>query len=268
MAEPPLDNPIEPNPAAPQSADESAQAPPNTPPPETHVPAGVEDQARPEETNHEIREWWKLAVETLTLLAVLWYACVAADQLTEMRSATTATQGAAKAAKDSVDLARKNAHFDQRAWVSVLFGEFTPKIGEPLAFKLHFTDTGKSPARNVQGEAVTVFLKLKDTLTFSYGHKTAIDLGTMFQNTPQDAVSYLLPPNVPKEVKIKRVIVSASMADDLINSRAYIVVYGRLAYDTVFNGHHWIQFCAPSGAMEFNQRECVDYNQVDTDEEP
>jgi hypothetical protein len=212
---------------------------------------------------------WLITIATWgAFIAAAIYAGIAASQLPEMRSATEAAITSANAAKDSVTLARKNAHFDQRAWLGISYGTYVYKVGEPFAVTMHVVDTGKSPARNVHGEAVTVFLERHEKLVFSYDHGTSINMGTMFQTAPQDAISWLIPTGIPKEGKIQPLKISTRMEAALKSGSGYIVVYGRLNYDTVFSGHHWIQFCAPSTAMEFNQSECTEYNQIDTEEEP
>jgi len=47
------------------------------------------------------------------------------------------------------------------------------------------------------------------------------------------------------------------------------MVYGTLSYDSVFGAHHSINFCAASTEVEFSgPKECFDYNDVDSTEEP
>jgi len=81
----PEQNSIEPDAAKRNPDDQGGKGPPNAPPSETHIPAPIEDQPRAQERRSEIREWWKVIVETLTLLAVVWYACIASGQLKVMR---------------------------------------------------------------------------------------------------------------------------------------------------------------------------------------
>jgi hypothetical protein len=181
---------------------------------------------------------------------------------------TVGTWKAAKATKDSVDLARKNAHFDQRAWLGISYGPQTYKINEPFAVTLEVVDTGRTPSRNVNGVAVTYFLKTGEKIPpFIYDHRTSIDLGTMLPGIKQSAVSHLIPIGVPKDKPIQPLNISDSMYRALTSGSGYILVYGRLEYDSVFGAHHWITFCA-SNLNFVEPKECIDYNDVDRNEEP
>ena len=181
---------------------------------------------------------------------------------------TVGTWKAANATRDSVALARKNAHFDQRAWLGISYGTYKYAVNEPFGVTFEVTDTGKTPARNVRGMAVTYFLKAGEPIPpFSYDHRTNVDLGTMLPGTKQSAISYLIPIGVPKEKSIQQLIVSDSMVRAIKDKSGYILVYGRLEYDSVFGAHHWMTFCASN--VEFIQpKDCVDYSDVDNNEEP
>src|SRR5258705_11922534 len=76
-------------------------------------------------------------------------------------------------------------------------------------------------------------------------------------------------PMPPKGIHIEPLKVSESMFRQLKAGTAYILVYGKLEYDSVFGAHHWITFCQSSGPTDFTHpKECVDYNDVDNNEEP
>jgi hypothetical protein len=179
------------------------------------------------------------------------------------------TQKAADAAKDSVDLARKTAHFDQRAWLKFSFGTYKYTLNKPLDTAYQVTDTGKTPARNVKGMVVTNFMKNGETPIFNYEHGTAVDFGTMHSGIPQGATSYLISFNTPKGVHVEPAKVTEQMFRELQSGIGYILVYGKLDYDSVFGAHHWIKFCQSGGPTAFTHpKECVDYNDVDNNEEP
>jgi hypothetical protein len=172
-------------------------------------------------------ELWILAVQAVgtIVLAVLTavYVHYSDKQWKE-------TAKAAETAHDSITLARKNTHFDQRAWLSVSFAEQ----------QLRFVNTGKTPARNVNGVAVATVLKAGEKPAFSYDQgKTDIHFGTLFPGEPREAPLAIKP------------------------GKSFIV-YGRIRYDDVFGGHHWLQFCAPGTGVP----ECSDYNDVDNNETP
>lgn len=81
-----------------------------------------------------------------------------------------AAEKSADAAKDSVDLARKNAHFDQRAWLGISFGTYKYAVNQPLGTTYEVTDIGKTPARNVNGMAVTRFMTANAVNYSRFGH--------------------------------------------------------------------------------------------------
>jgi hypothetical protein len=63
----------------------------------------------------------------------------------------------AKAMEDSVGQAKESgektieqARLDQRAWVVLKAMDGTPRVGEPWVIKFYFSNTGKTPAKNVR----------------------------------------------------------------------------------------------------------------------
>jgi hypothetical protein len=185
------------------------------------------------------------------------------------KQAANAATRAAKAAEDSVDLARKSAHFDQRAWLGVSYGTYRYTVNQPFGATYEVIDTGKTPTRNVSGEVVTKFMKNGEVPSFTYKIKTDVELGTMFPNVRQEAISWLIPPSLKKGEQVRPMKMSREMFDALHTGNGYIMVYGNIGYDSVFGAHHWIKFCATSGPTFFSQpKECLDYNDVDNNEEP
>jgi hypothetical protein len=205
---------------------------------------------------------WKKLIEWGTLLVAIGLLVVNIYQM-------SATKKAANAAKDSVDIARKNAHFDQRAWLGITYGTYKYTVNQIFGATYDVTDTGKTPARNVNGMAVTRFMRIGDTPSFTYEHGTTVELGTMLPNVRVGAVSWLIPPNVRKEDPIQAMKISDEMSRALKDGGGYMMIYGNIGYDSVFGAHHRIKFCATSGPTFVTQpKECVDYNDVDNNEEP
>jgi len=115
VAEEPILNPSESDPAAQKRAAEAAKTQSNPSPPKTDISAGIKDDANSYNGKHDVQEWWKVGVETLTLVAVVWYACIASRQLTQMREATIATASAAQTASATLDFTRQI----NRAYIAV-----------------------------------------------------------------------------------------------------------------------------------------------------
>ena len=187
---------------------------------------------------------------------------IASYQAYEGRKATNA-------ARDSVDLARKNAHFDQRAWLNVSYGNYRYTIGQPFSTVLQVLDTGRTPARNVKGTVVVHLLKVGEKPAFTYDHGESVETGTMFPNVSQAVISWLIPTSIPWGQPVKPMLITGPIFQDLKSGKSYILVYGKLTYDSAFGANHFFQFCATSGAVQFAEpKECIEYNDVDNNEEP
>ncbi len=151
----PADNPVETPAGTQETANEGAQAPPNAPPPETHIPTGIEDHGHSNNRTENIREWWKVIVETLTLFAVIWYACLASGQLDQMREATVAATSAATTARRALEFTETT---EQPLIVLQSIQALNFPNGENPSFVLHFHNYGRNPALNVIGSDAMTFV--------------------------------------------------------------------------------------------------------------
>ena len=111
----------------------------------------------------------------------------------------------------------------------------------------------------MNGVAVATVLKAGETPTFVYDHgKTDVHLGTLFPTEPREATMRLAP-----------LVITPALQQSVKRGQSFIIVYGRISYDDVFGGHHWLQFCAPGAGGQYgNPPECLDYNNVDDNETP
>jgi hypothetical protein len=193
-----------------------------------------------------------------------------ADILSKMKTSAETTANAAQesvsAAKKSMDVTVKQFRLDQRAWLGFSFKTYKYTVGQPLDTPYQIVDTGKTPALNVKGMVVTHFMKKGDIPAFNYDHRTEISLGTMLPGVAQPGTSYLFASDPPKGVHVKPMKFSMDMYRQLSGGTGYIIVYGKMEYDSVFGGHHWIRFCRTSGPTAYTD-ECLGYNGIDTDEE-
>jgi hypothetical protein len=112
---------------------ESTQPVPITPVPAVPALSNTGDQHRSKGNNHELREWWKVAVETLTFLAVIVYATFAAFQWCEMQEANR--------------ISRTSLEAQTRPWV-LIEGEPTSiaSAENEITFKINLKNYGPSPA--------------------------------------------------------------------------------------------------------------------------
>jgi hypothetical protein len=114
---------------------------------ELQVPHPIEVETRPKDKKSG-REWYKIMVETLTLLGVLAYAAVAVRQWREMISARHQNEKVIQKTEESIVQNKMNTYLDQRAWVSVEDISMTPQAKQPLSVGFRFTNSGKTPAIN------------------------------------------------------------------------------------------------------------------------
>ena len=226
----------------------------------------------------EYRERWiplrDLILELAVILLIGWEIYEGRSQaeiLNKMKASGEATAHAAQeslnAAKKSMDVTVKQFQLDQRAWLGFSFETYKYTVGQSLDTPYQITDTGKTPALNVRGMVVTHFMKKGDVPIFKYDHRTEIRLGTILPGVPGSGTSYLLPSDARKGIHADPMNYSTEMYRQVSDGTGYLIVYGTIEYDSVFGAHHWMKFCRTSGPTAFTD-ECVNYNGVDSDEEP
>ena len=96
-------------------------------------------------------------------------------------------------------------------------------------------------------------------------------VGTLFPNEQQEPASALIPRVIPKGVPAVPLLMNITIRRELLAGRAYILTYGKITFSDVFGGDHWITFCAasPRAAMQYSDaKECVEYNDTDSNEVP
>jgi len=258
MADAPIDNALESNSTAQQPTEQSAQTPPNISPPETDVPASIEDQSKPQNTGNNVREWWKVIVETLTLIAVVWYACIAAGQLTQMHKATVAATNAATAAQnatrteaDTLKNSIQSFRVDERAWVEIGNIEKTaypanpPAFGTTFKFRFYPKNVGKTVATNVTIHLDNIFGN-GSLLTNERGIHMFEDQLFKQQGTNKRSITPDKPgPQTlaPGEMSIAPVYAGGQEPKPLGTSYWYGYIIGRIDYIDAFGTRHWKRLC-------------------------
>jgi hypothetical protein len=131
------------------------------------------------------------------------------------------------------------------------------------------TNTGKTPARQIEGDVIATVLNKGDDLAldFSAGHphNRLYPVGVLFNGAP-----------IPINIKVinygqkgppEAVVPDDALRQDIANGKRFIVFYGRITYFDVFGTEHWTQFCSGSGdAILDNLKKCLRYNDVDHNE--
>ena len=166
-------------------------------------------------------------------------------------------------------LMRKAMRVDQRAWVSVPFPANFPLDGKFIPIITQVKNSGKTPARDVQGDIIATVLKKGEQPTigdFSVGHPHEhLFGGSIFPDAP-----FPMTPIVKRygDHAPEIVVPDEALRNDIASGERFIIFYGRITYSDAFGISHWTQFCTGSGAgILDNLKKCVTYNDFDPNEE-
>src|SRR5438876_4912175 len=154
---------------------------------------------------------------------------------------------------------------DQRAWVSVAFPTSFPLSGALIPAGTQITNSGKTPARAVEGDAVATVMNKGDEPTlgdFSAGHPhNHLYAGVVFPGAPIP-ITLTVAHYGPRAAEA--IIPDDALRQDIASDKRFIIFYGRITYYDVFGIQHWTQFCTGSGsAIQDNLKKCISYNVVD-----
>ena len=164
---------------------------------------------------------------------------------------------------------RRAMRVDQRAWVSVPIPDDIPLTGRNIPVATSIRNSGKTPARNVQGDIIATVVKKGDKPTigdFGIGHPHEhLYAGAIFPDA-----HFPITPIIKYYGDHAADVISPddTLRDDIRSGQRYILVYGRVTYSDAFGIQHWTQFCTGLGAgiME-DLKTCVTYNDFDSNEE-
>jgi hypothetical protein len=226
------------------------------------------DQKANENRQYRVQNSLKRAT-WCAFIAASVYAAIAGFQSCEMRQATEATKEAADAAKQNAstaaaqtELANKslqatidNFHLEQRAWVGPLVINAEMVIGKPLIVAAKFKNTGRTPAINVIPAG---FLQ---PVTEGY----APDF-TMKTTGPQTRT--VMPPDgtiILERNGTRGGVMTPAIFDALESGKLKIYIFGKIAYEDVFNCGHWTQYCFVFKPDTKSFLECNTHNAVDNE---
>jgi hypothetical protein len=166
-------------------------------------------------------------------------------------------------------LMRKAMRVDQRAWVSVPFPTAYPLNGTFIPAVTQITNSGKTPAKDVEGDVIATVLNKGDKLEFDFSvghpHNRVLAGGVIFPSAPVPTTI----PLVNYGPKMAETIVpDDALRQDIAKGNRFIIFYGRITYHDVFGIEHWTQFCTGFGsAIGDGIKDCIKYNDVDQNEE-
>jgi hypothetical protein len=203
---------------------------------------------------------WLLALFTLALtITAIYQYRITANQLDVMRN-------------------------DERAWVEFrsLFKKaddgtpiFQVAARETVNYPAQVINTGKTPAKNIVASIFVEIVNASEGPHLSYiddlpTHSHArVTSGILFPNTDSKWTIVRVDNGIPSPATVNEVIA-------LQSNTAFVVAYGIITYDDVFNEHHWTRFChwasEPTGNYKepvgsptgnYNAEGCTEFNSVD-----
>ena len=185
-----------------------------------------------------------LIFSALTFSAAVIVAVIYGCMLIEMQKSTNAATKAAKAAEDSVTLARENAHLDQRAWVDITDISGFPEAGKPFIVTIQVNNVGKTFAKNLKGSPIIDPRPIGEVPDFAA--KVAEVEEKNKGRSDVVVSSALLPPNgrVTGTIKASDGNISQQAFDNVKANQIRIFLYGRVTYEDIFNSKHWTTYCS------------------------
>jgi hypothetical protein len=164
--------------------------------------------------------------------------------------------GNSKLANKSLTATINASKLDQRAWIVVKGIEGVPQLDQPWELHEWFTNTGKTPAKNVKLSCNIIPVANVDDITF----KQLAALPEQPTLIAPNAQSYCLlqPMKVPK--------VTQDILDAL--KQKPLVSYGSVTYEDVFHGKHWLTYCEIMNTDGKSWNDCKSHNDTGDGEPP
>lgn len=138
----------------------------------------------------------------------------------------------AQNAKDAIKNTQAQMRLDERAWVVLLGIGPAPQLNQPWNLDAVFTNTGKTPAKDVKWSCTSEFEKDQNSLKWSHAKFERPTL--LAPNAKQMCIMH--PLSIPK--------VTQATLDTLKDSKVGLFVYGSAVYKDIFNQRHWLTFCS------------------------
>jgi hypothetical protein len=185
---------------------------------------------------------WKMFLEVAALLTLLVYTTFAGLQWEAMHDALLV---------------------DQRAWVSVVAPTNFPLEGSSIPASIQIANTGKTPAKHIEGDVIATVLKKGEepSFDFSTGHPhNRIHAGAIFPNGP---INIAIPVVRYGPQAAETVVPTPELRQEIANGESFIIFYGKITYFDIFGTSHWTSFCTGSGSAMGDLKKCVGYNDVD-----
>lgn len=138
---------------------------------------------------------------------------------------------ASQNAQNTISATQQQMRLDERAWVVFRYAGPKPELNKPWELMVHFTNTGKTPAKHVRLRCTAEWSKDETSLKW-YRQ----DFGEPFLLSPNDDQLCQLHPFNPPEA------IQADL-DAIRDARMTLFVHGAVTYRDVFGSPHWLTFC-------------------------
>jgi hypothetical protein len=216
----------------------------------------------------EIREWlrryWDAPrtkskwtdVATVILTAAIagfagWSVYVFDGQLQEMHKATV--------------IVDRNFRIDERAWIGFTLASdhFTFTLGKPFLVPAEILNTGKTPAKNVEGNIAVQIAEKGKPIDFSYapGHANyRIQGGTLF---PSGKIIESFEGIQHGRENAEPIVITKALGQEIISGQLYVIIHGKITYQDEFGTEHWTTFCRNVTDPSAISEDCTRYNDTD-----
>jgi hypothetical protein len=179
-------------------------------------------------------------------------------------------QQQAKAAQDSANATSAQMRQDQRAWVYISLENPRMVADEPYRVSWVLIDTGKTPAKHMDGHAMVEIVTIGQSPHFNYDRYPSahFDAALMVPNAPLSPFGFQTLRFKPNTKDTEPINLSATDIAEINNGQAYIAIHGIVKYRDIFKTAHWIKFCSYQGNLLKVQgyiKACINYNDTDDD---
>jgi hypothetical protein len=159
----------------------------------------------------------------------------------------------AASSQSSIQATQETMRQDNRAWVGVVdFTNIRLEVGTPATYTVIFTNSGKSPAIDVHGEATGQTVPKGQALKFVYFAPMGVPSDLTIQPDMRVGIS-------PSTLTpLTDVMVNAVKSGDVTD-----YLYGRFTYKDVFSKIHHLTFCAYVKPDLTSYQWCSEYNTAD-----
>jgi hypothetical protein len=199
-------------------------------------------------------KWTDIATVILTAaIAVFagWSAYLFDGQLQEMHKATIT--------------ADKNFRIDERAWIgfSLASDPVTFTFGKPFLVPAEVLNTGKTPAKDLEGNVAVRIVEKDRPIDFSYapGHANfRVQGGTIF---PGGKIIESFEGIQHGEENAEPIIITKAIGQEIIDGQLFVIIHGRITYQDEFGTEHWTTFCRNVSDPSAISEDCTRYNSTD-----